>query len=112
MTSKKNGVNLTMEFGGVTPISHATHVSNTGRAVVQDHLNYDENPTQISQGSAGSRPIVATKNPLETIVESQNSSAYSPSKIMIKNGKSNANSCVKEQEEEAEESSGILIHAQ
>ena len=78
-------------------------------------MTYDENPVQISQ-SSGSRPTVvrnASNVALETIMESQNSSQYSPSKILIKNEKFNGNnSCVKEQSEEAEHSSGIMPHAQ
>ena len=103
---------MTLDFGGVTPISHAAI---TGRAIVQDHMTYEENPVQISQ-SSGSRPAVvrnASNVALETIMESQNSSQYSPSKILIKNDKFNGNnSCVKEQSEEAEHSSGIMPHAQ
>ena len=77
-------------------------------------MTYDENPVQVSQGSC-SRPAVvrnASNVALETIMESQNSSQYSPSKILMKNDKFNGTSCVKEQDEEAEESSGIMPHAQ
>ena len=60
---------MSLDFGGVTPISHNAL---TGRALVQDHLTYEDNPLQISIGS-NSRPIVVknTSNEgLETIMES------------------------------------------
>ena len=91
---------LTLNFGE-TPISHGTA---TCRAVTQDHLAYEENPTTLSSGS-GSRPVViktASTMALETILESQNSSCYSPSKILVRNDKITSNSCVKEEDEENE----------
>ena len=60
---------MTLDFGGVTPISHAAL---TGRAVAQDHLTYEDNPLQVSIGSV-SRPNVvnnASNEGLETIMES------------------------------------------
>ena len=62
---------MTLDFGGMTPISHAATI--TGRAVIQDHLAYDDNPMQVSLGSASRGTVVKKKScddGLETIMES------------------------------------------
>ena len=52
---------------------------------MQDHLAYDDNPMQVSLEPTSRGTVVQKKScgGLETIMESQNSSYQSPSKLVI-----------------------------
>lgn len=80
--------------------------------VVQDNLTYDDNPMQVSLEPTSRGTVVQKKScgGLETIIESQNSSYQSPSKLVINRNEIVANSiCVAELVDEEDEPSGSDI---